>query len=106
MGGVDIVLLPFDLSHPDTPARLYAETAARGLRIDALVNDAGFGETGYFIDTDLATELAAAESTIVAELAAVQGDAVDLGGYYYVDKVRTDAVMRPSATMNGLIDAF
>ena len=54
----------------------------------------------------LATELAAAESTIVAELAAVQGDAVDLGGYYYVDKVRTDAVMRPSATMNGLIDAF
>lgn len=57
-GGVDVVLLPFDLSHPDTPAKLHAETTARGLQIDALVNDAGFGETGYFIDTDLATELA------------------------------------------------
>ncbi|GAB2867308.1 SDR family NAD(P)-dependent oxidoreductase [Hymenobacter ruber] len=55
---VDIVLLPFDLSHPETPAKLYAETTARGLQIDALVNDAGFGETGYFTDTDLATELA------------------------------------------------
>ena len=55
---VEIVLLPFDLSHPDTPAKLYAETAARGLSIDALVNDAGFGETGYFTDTNLATELA------------------------------------------------
>ena len=54
----------------------------------------------------LARELAAAEETIVGELAAVQGHAVDLGGYYYADKVKTDAVMRPSATMNGLIDAF
>ena len=54
----------------------------------------------------LAGELAAAEETIVGELAAVQGDAVDLGGYYYLDKVKTEAVMRPSATMNRLIDAF
>ena len=65
-GGVDIVLLPFDLSHPDTPARLYAETTARGLRIDALVNDAGFGETGYFTDTDLATELAIIQVNVAA----------------------------------------
>ena len=56
--GVDIVLMPCDLSLPDSPARLYAETTARGLQIDALVNDAGFGETGYFSDTDITTELA------------------------------------------------
>jgi isocitrate dehydrogenase len=54
----------------------------------------------------LAGDLAAAEETIVGELAAVQGNPVDLGGYYHVDRTRTDAVMRPSATLNGLIDAF
>ena len=54
----------------------------------------------------LAGDLAAQEETIVGELAAVQGHPVDLGGYYHVDRARTDAVMRPSATLNGLIDAF
>jgi short-subunit dehydrogenase len=55
--GPDLVLLPCDLSQPEAPAQLYAETQRRGLQIDALVNDAGFGETGYFTDTDPATEL-------------------------------------------------
>ncbi|OGX84659.1 SDR family NAD(P)-dependent oxidoreductase [Hymenobacter glacialis] len=63
---VDIVLLPFDLSQPDAPDRLYAETTARGLRIDALVNDAGFGETGYFSDTDVDTELAIIQVNVTA----------------------------------------
>ena len=36
----------------------------------------------------LAERLAADEDTIVAELAAVQGEAVDLGGYYRVDRDR------------------
>lgn len=54
----------------------------------------------------LAEKLAAAEDTIVGELNAVQGDPVDLGGYYYVDRAKTDAIMRPSATFNAAIDAF
>ncbi|UOQ66937.1 SDR family NAD(P)-dependent oxidoreductase [Hymenobacter volaticus] len=55
--GVDIVLLPFDLSRPESADQIYAETTQRGFQIDALVNDAGFGETGYFTDTDMQTEL-------------------------------------------------
>ncbi|MCU1592032.1 MAG: isocitrate dehydrogenase [Frankiales bacterium] len=54
----------------------------------------------------LAQRLAADEAKIVAELNAVQGAPVDLGGYYYVDKARTDAVMRPSATLNAAVDTF
>jgi isocitrate dehydrogenase len=54
----------------------------------------------------LAELLATQEDTIVAELLAVQGRPVDLGGYYYVDKAKTDAVMRPSATLNAAIDGF
>jgi len=54
----------------------------------------------------LAEKLAAAESTIVEELSAVQGSPVDLGGYYYVDKAKTDAVMRPSKTFNEVLGSF
>ena len=51
----------------------------------------------------LAAALADAEEAIVGELAAVQGEPVDLGGYYLVDKAKTDAVMRPSATFNAAL---
>ena len=54
----------------------------------------------------LAASLAEAESVVVAELLAVQGHPVDLGGYYSVDKDKTDAVMRPSATFNAARAAF
>ena len=33
----------------------------------------------------------------------MQGEPVDLGGYYYVDRDKTDAVMRPSATFNAAL---
>ncbi|MEU3038430.1 NADP-dependent isocitrate dehydrogenase [Streptomyces griseoaurantiacus] len=48
----------------------------------------------------LAETLAANESTIVEELAAVQGKPVDIGGYYQPDVKKAAAVMRPSATWN------
>ena len=51
----------------------------------------------------LAQTLTANEPTIVAELNAVQGKPVDLGGYYFVDPAKTSAVMRPSATLNQAI---
>jgi isocitrate dehydrogenase len=54
----------------------------------------------------LAERLAADEQAITAELTAVQGHPVDLGGYYYVDKAKTDAVMRPSETFNAALAAF
>jgi isocitrate dehydrogenase len=54
----------------------------------------------------LAEKLGAQEETINAELLAVQGKPADIGGYYYVDKARTDAVMRPSATFNSALAEF
>lgn len=54
----------------------------------------------------LAEALAAQEETIVSELLAVQGHPVELGGYYRPDEAKATAVMRPSATLNGLIDGF
>ena len=53
---------------------------------------------------DLAASMRSAESTIVDELIAVQGDAADTGGYYRMDDAKAAAIMRPSATLNALID--
>jgi isocitrate dehydrogenase len=52
----------------------------------------------------LAERLAGDEEAIVAELNGVQGDPVDLGGYYFVDRDRATRVMRPSETLNAAID--
>jgi isocitrate dehydrogenase len=53
----------------------------------------------------LAKALAENESKIVAEFAAVQGQAADIGGYYYADVDKVNAVMRPSATFNAALAA-
>ncbi|MFJ2469559.1 NADP-dependent isocitrate dehydrogenase [Glutamicibacter sp. NPDC087583] len=44
------------------------------------------------------------EEAIVAELAEVQGKAVELGGYYRPDEAKTAAAMRPSATLNKALE--
>ncbi|MBK8406868.1 MAG: NADP-dependent isocitrate dehydrogenase [Sandaracinaceae bacterium] len=45
------------------------------------------------------------EATIVAELTAVQGKPVDVGGYYSPTPALAEKAMRPSATLNAIIDA-
>jgi isocitrate dehydrogenase len=54
----------------------------------------------------IAAELAANEAKIIEELLAVQGSPVDIGGYYRPDAGKVEAVMRPSATLNAIIDAI
>jgi isocitrate dehydrogenase len=53
----------------------------------------------------VAAELERNEAKIVAELVAVQGKPVDIGGYYHPDPKRTAEAMRPSATLNGVLNA-
>ncbi|MFC8829940.1 NADP-dependent isocitrate dehydrogenase [Streptomyces sp. NPDC057137] len=54
----------------------------------------------------LAETLAEQEQTIVAELLAVQGAPVDIGGYYQPDPAKAEAVMRPSKTFNQAISTL
>ncbi len=53
----------------------------------------------------IAARLAAEESRIASDLIAVQGKPVDIGGYYRPDDAKADAAMRPSPTLNAIIDA-
>lgn len=54
----------------------------------------------------LAQRLADEEETIVAELAAVQGSPVDIGGYYRPNPAKVAAAMRPSATLNDALQSL
>ena len=54
----------------------------------------------------VADALAENEATIIGELEAAQGQAVDIAGYYHPDDVLTAAAMRPSVTLNRIIDAI
>jgi isocitrate dehydrogenase len=51
----------------------------------------------------IAEALASNEAQIISELAAAQGAAADLGGYFHTDSAKTAKVMRPSATLNSII---
>ncbi len=51
----------------------------------------------------VAEALAANEQQIVSELLAVQGQPVDVGGYYKPDNAKAGAALRPSATLNGIL---
>jgi isocitrate dehydrogenase len=51
----------------------------------------------------LAEQLAVSEDTILAELNSAQGSPVDIGGYYHPDPEMAVAAMRPSATLNGIL---
>jgi isocitrate dehydrogenase len=64
-------------------------------------------------DTELAArfaevseQLTANAEAIDAELIAVQGSPADIGGYYHPDAAKASAVMRPSATFNGILAAL
>ncbi len=54
----------------------------------------------------VAEALASNEETIVSELNGVQGQPVDIGGYYSPDPAKLVEAMRPSATFNAIIDGL
>jgi len=51
----------------------------------------------------LAQQLGESETKIMTELTAVQGQSVDIGGYYLADQKKVAAAMRPSETFNRAI---
>jgi len=54
----------------------------------------------------VAAELKEKEATIIAELLSVEGKAQDIGGYFHPNDEKAEAAMRPSPTLNAIIDAI
>ena len=54
----------------------------------------------------IAKDLADNEAKISSELLAAQGKPVDVGGYYHPDDAKASKAMRPSPTLNAIVDAI
>src|ERR1041385_3662718 len=46
--GNHVHVIPADLAHPEAPQQIFAEIERRGLTVDVLINNAGFGSYGAF----------------------------------------------------------
>jgi isocitrate dehydrogenase len=54
----------------------------------------------------IAERLGSNEARIVSELNGAQGKPVDIGGYYHPDSAKASAALRPSQTLNGIIEGL
>ena len=64
--GVEVRVIPKDLSHPSAPVELYQELHEAGVDVDVLVNNAGFGGSGQFLQTDWNVEAEMIQVNVVA----------------------------------------
>jgi len=66
MGAGRILVIPKDLCVPNAAEEVHEITRQQNIHVDVLVNDAGAGEYGYFVDTDLQKELCIIQLNIAA----------------------------------------
>lgn len=64
--GVHVETLPCDLAREDAALDVYDYVPGRGLRIDALVNNAGFGDSGAFHEADWGRQREMVQVNVVA----------------------------------------
>lgn len=50
--GIDVIVWDGDLADPETPSRLFRSLQERGVSVDVLVNNAGFGVPGDLVDVE------------------------------------------------------
>jgi short-subunit dehydrogenase len=63
---IEALVLTADLSLPETPAHIFKELQGRGVRVDVLVNNAGFGANGTFAGLPLQRQLEMIQVNITA----------------------------------------
>src|SRR5512142_695683 len=64
--GNHVHVIPADLAKADAPRQIFSEIERRGLQVDVLVNNAGFGSYGAFAESDHQTNLDMIQVNITA----------------------------------------
>jgi uncharacterized protein len=99
--GVSANVLASDLARPESPREIFEELRGAGLRVDALVNNAGFGSYGLFAETDLKQELEMLQVNVVAltHLTKLFLPAMLARRHGYVMNVASTAAFQPGPLM-------
>jgi hypothetical protein len=63
---IEIIILAADLSLSETPRRIFSELSAQKISVDVLVNNAGFGAHGAFLEMSLPRQLEMLQVNIAA----------------------------------------
>ena len=63
---IEVIVLPADLSLPETPKRIFEKLSVQKISVDVLVNNAGFGTHGPFVETSLPRQLEMLQVNIAA----------------------------------------
>ncbi len=71
--GSEVVVLPADLAEPGSVNELLASLKQRGIEVDYLINNAGFGNYGDFAEHEPATELEQIAVNVTALTALTRG---------------------------------
>ena len=100
-----------DLSRPDAPAALFAETQARGLFVDTLVNNAGYGVPGRYLSKDWRVhgDFLQVMITAVGELTHLYLPAMEADGHGRILNIASLAGLVPASaghTMYGATKAW
>ncbi len=66
--GVEVISIAKDLAKRESPFEVYETVKSRGIQVDVLVNNAGQGQYGEFVDTDINRELEIVDLNIGAYL--------------------------------------
>jgi isocitrate dehydrogenase len=100
------------LAHDKSPARKVGQIDNRGSHFylamywaEALANQTSDDELSAKF-APIAKALQENEAKINEELIAAQGKSQDVGGYYHPDPKKANAAMRPSATLNAIVDGI
>ncbi|GAA4002112.1 SDR family oxidoreductase [Hymenobacter fastidiosus] len=98
---LDATLITQDLSQPDGARHVYEAVKAKGMQVDILVNDAGFGEYGPFLDSDVARNVAVIQTNILAlvEMTALFGRDMVQRGKGRILQLGSTAAYTPSPNM-------
>ena len=104
---VECIVIAADLADPATPARLFEQTQARGLFIETLVNNAGYGVPGRFLSADWKThaDFLQVLMTSVAELTYRYLPAMEAAGRGRILNVASLAGLVPASAGHTLYGA-
>src|SRR3954469_3685300 len=94
---VDVAVVPGDLGTVDGPQKLFDDVQAAGLQIDALVNNAGFGHFGPFLDQTLAQidQMIAVDVSALTTLTWLFATQMKQRNHGYILQVSSFAALQP-----------